>query len=1161
MVFKGFNEGSETRTNKCCLLSIIDKNKQVFKKVKCFVMKNLCSPIILGIGLFSEADENITPTVQFGKNQVEINVENEYYIFDRINPWIKFRNNVVLPGFNVLDIESSMETDVTIGDKTFYVNNSNYPILYSERICSVEELLSDSTEISPSFNKSIKSLPHYRKKLFEFNTLDMSKVKIGKNIANNYRVELLQVLRRYHYVFSRNDLDIGLYNGESRYKIKLQNPIKDTYRSHPLRKDDREFLKMEVKKLLDSGIIEKSDRTRFYTGFVIVTKKNGKKRLCADSRLVNKETICWHNHVLPDLAEILMDVANHEFYTTIDMNSAYWQIKLPKSERYLYTFECEGIIYQFKRSSFGTRGMTSYFSSIMSEVLTGVKRCKTYLDDIVLYADSESEMIQTISEVLERFSRFNLTISLEKSEFIFEKITLFGYDLDKTGYVPISSRLQKLTELKLPQTKKKLQRALGGMNYYRLSAKDFKQFARPFYDIVANYKYDPNLIPQWQKLLNTFKTPLKRCRPVYSDPVELVTDSSEKSGGVVIKQGRRLILVDGTNYKGLILTSKIAHKELFMVYYAMKRYESLLKLFPRIIIVTDNTVVFHTLEKLHKITIDKITATVRWCTFISQFPYSVRHSKGTQPEFWFADALSRNEGCTPFPVLFGRIKDEELLIKGTSININVLRLNDVMKNLDFSRINDMVKNWQYQSPIKKFRESDVVKETDKGELVYDKFGMLYVPDSKILCLLDMLHLHSSPRTTLNRLTDLNLTFRGKSRIVKDYFKSCKECARINPRKAVKSGTSIEWASNFGDCFGIDVVHINDGINKYLFIAAVDHFSGFIQIEQLPDLTQNSIVNKTITLFCRISVPKVVVCDNAAYFGTIFKDLMESLNVKLSFTTPYNSRGNSKCERSFRSVQNKVKMLRSIETISMSECVQIAVFLINHTRRSVGYTPYELLSLKEDSYPFNIPNFSKSKELKLDSKIRLWLQASEKHLEELNKERLSKNLGFKRLQIKIGDKVLIKNRNTKAKSSITPWYSSDLYLVLDYNRHTGRCELERIDKNSNRRKERVFVHERNCKIIVDRDTIVKGNVKEDEYIGDDVSEQSTDEEALGQSSESDEEKVSDDKSEKNEKTQNNNSSKNKESPDFENANNLDKKVPARRFYSGRLRQKKNVNYKE
>ena len=64
----------------------------------------------------------------------------------------------------------------------------------------------------------------------------------------------------------------------------------------------------------------------------------------------------------------------------------------------------------------GLKRAPSYFQNVMqSEVLHGIQYdiCEIYIDDIIIFADSEEELAENLRKVLERLSKHNISVSPE----------------------------------------------------------------------------------------------------------------------------------------------------------------------------------------------------------------------------------------------------------------------------------------------------------------------------------------------------------------------------------------------------------------------------------------------------------------------------------------------------------------------------------------------------------------------------------------------------------------------------------------------------------------------------------------------------------------------------------------------------------------------------
>ncbi len=82
--------------------------------------------------------------------------------------------------------------------------------------------------------------------------------------------------------------------------------------------------------------------------------------MCLDYRKVNLQLVT-DIHLLPNLEELVEHVAGSEFYATLDLKDAYYQVMLDESSRDLTTFS-EGInLYRFKRLPFGLSCSASIF--------------------------------------------------------------------------------------------------------------------------------------------------------------------------------------------------------------------------------------------------------------------------------------------------------------------------------------------------------------------------------------------------------------------------------------------------------------------------------------------------------------------------------------------------------------------------------------------------------------------------------------------------------------------------------------------------------------------------------------------------------------------------------------------------------------------------------
>ena len=72
---------------------------------------------------------------------------------------------------------------------------------------------------------------------------------------------------------------------------------------------------------------------------------------------------------LPRIDEMVEKVAEHEFFSTLDLRSAYHQIPIQEADKPYTAFEAAGGLYQFCRIPFGVTNGVACFQRIMDTLI------------------------------------------------------------------------------------------------------------------------------------------------------------------------------------------------------------------------------------------------------------------------------------------------------------------------------------------------------------------------------------------------------------------------------------------------------------------------------------------------------------------------------------------------------------------------------------------------------------------------------------------------------------------------------------------------------------------------------------------------------------------------------------------------------------------------
>lgn len=89
----------------------------------------------------------------------------------------------------------------------------------------------------------------------------------------------------------------------------------------------------------------------------------------------------------------------------MDLTSGYWQVPLDDDAKLKSAFVVPGGLYQLEVMPFGLCNAPSTFEKLMENILTGLqwKMLLIYLDNVIIFGSSVTEVIDRLKIVLQRF--------------------------------------------------------------------------------------------------------------------------------------------------------------------------------------------------------------------------------------------------------------------------------------------------------------------------------------------------------------------------------------------------------------------------------------------------------------------------------------------------------------------------------------------------------------------------------------------------------------------------------------------------------------------------------------------------------------------------------------------------------------------------------------
>ncbi|GBN62184.1 Transposon Tf2-9 polyprotein, partial [Araneus ventricosus] len=717
---------------------------------------------------------------------------------------------------------------------TIIENNSNQKIRIRKKTkigviqkFHEEDIVEPTDQIGQVNTISLEKVKQMRKEELNPNQFNLN------HLNGKVKEEILQLLINNYSVFSSTYSTLGSTD-KVVPEFKLYHDYALQTKPYPIPKIAKEYAQEEIKKLLDAGIIEPSSSN--YCFPVIFVKKKplpgeGNKqkfRMAIDYRLLNCITES-HKICLPKIMDIIQNIAGKNWYSVLDLKSAFFQIQLKDKDKEKLAFCCELGNFQPCRLPFGAKNSTSYFHTLMSKCLKDIQgsNIQFFLDDIILASDTIQEMKCLLQQVFERLEKFNLTLDPAKMQICENKITYLGFELNKSGYSPSEENVRKVTKFPIPKNVKEVQSYLGMLNYFRHLIFNFAELAQPIVNLTkknSEFIWDQKCQDAFNKFQDMMLTKPTLKNIKHNEKLYLITDASKVAVCGILMQKSNGKFVPIEFYSKQLNPAEMRYpsirRELYAIFLSVKHFSE--HLYGReFSILTDAK------PLSHHIHLDKQPDIVaRWLLYLQSFSYSIEHVPGFSNP---ADFLTRVQEETHvnnlkiFPIPNGmnydNIKSHQQKDEETKEIIDKINDDNNVTCKDYYMDNNsgllMIK---MKPRIKHLRNKHIENK-------------IVIPKSLVKTCLESAHGPHFGTTKTFNVVKKNYYWKNYFLDTKNFCENCHECIK---NKSKPTNTQFEMISKShlapGQFIAIDIVgklpRSYDG--KFFILTIIDHYSRFLE---------------------------------------------------------------------------------------------------------------------------------------------------------------------------------------------------------------------------------------------------------------------------------------------------------------------------------------------
>ena len=760
------------------------------------------------------------------------------------------------------------------------------------------------------------------------------------------------VLERHSAVFNE---ELGRI--PSKVGLRLKSDAKPVYRrARPVPFALQEAVDRELDRWEEQGIAEKVPPGHFSgwgTPLVPIPKKDG-VRLCADYRITVNPQLQPLKYPMRTPEELFASIRGKKF-CKLDCRNAYLQCELDEESREMTTVTTHRGAMRMNRLPYGISTCGAQFQAIMDQVLDGLPGVVCYLDDVLIGADSDRELMDRLDRVLERLKDNGVRLKKEKCQFGVREVVYLGWRLSEAGLRPVQEKTAAVTAAPDPRNVQELRSLIGSVSYYQRLLPNLSTVLAPLYALLktgVKWAWTAECAAAVRRVKDMLSTApvLMRYDPVL--PLRLVTDASATGVGAALMQVTPEGLERPVQYASRTLTPterKYAQveREAAAVSFGVRRFHQFLFGRPFTLVV-DNRTLSRILNPDRELPSLAAARMQRYALQLAAYQYKIELRR--TEDMRLADTMSRlsvpdeaeNRLSAEEEAAYGGggvmfIAEQGPCLTAQQIAVATRRDPVLARALAAVRSGWPAVVDPDLAPFKNRRE-ELTTEADC--LLWG--GRVVIPSNLRDTVKRELHEGHFGCTRMKQLARRFVWWPGLDAELEALARGCQACVskRAEPPQATRhpwEPTDGPWQRVHADFAG--------PLKGTWFLVMVDSFSKWAEMIPMKTTTSERTVAVMRTVFARLGLPLVLVTDNGPQFTSQeFAQFASSNGIRHVRVAPHHPSSNGMAERAVGSLKNSLKATLAADDSGGMELALARVLMAYRVtpHAATGRTPAEML---------------------------------------------------------------------------------------------------------------------------------------------------------------------------------------------------------------------------
>lgn len=877
------------------------------------------------------------------------------------------------------------------------------------------------------------------------------------------------LLSHWTSVFAAHEEDYGNTDAVLHHiPTGMAPPSRERYR--PVPPTMYQELRQLLSGMLSSEVISESS-SPWAAPIVLVKKKDGTWRFCVDYRRLNTVT---HKDAfpLPRIEESLTSLKGAAWYSTLDLASGYWQVKMNPQDKEKTAFTTPLGLFEFSRMPFGLCNAPATFQRLMQKCLGDKVHdfLLIYLDDVIIYSPDFDCHLQHLEQVFQRLAKYGLKLQPQKCKFLQKEVTYLGHVVSEAGVATDPEKIAAVRDWPQPETTTQVRSFLGFAGYYRRFIPAFSKVASPLHGLLVGTatlgkKSRPVLwTPACQAAFEHLKAALLSA-PIlaYADftkPFLLYTDASFDGLGAVLSQvqgGKERVIAyasrslapaerNDQNYSSFkleLLALKWAVTDKFRDYLWGAE----------VTVYTDNNPLVH-LDTAKLGAVEQ-----RWVAQLANYQFEVKYRPGHSNQN--ADLLSRlprTEGQVCSSQEMGEEeRRQEPVVEGGPDWRQIQQDDPHLKVLaervrQGKRPSGQAREDAHWEERRWWREWDrlAIREGVIGRRVWDVVEdtwrwQILVPSPSTQSLWEKYHTSlghlSAGRTEAALRRGFYWPRLGGD--VRRWIMECPQCVQRKPGPEVRAPLVPIITSYPLETVAIDYLALGRPGDTYPYLLVMtDLFSRYGWAVPTKDQTAETTVKALWTAVVQHwGFPEQLLSDRGAAFESeLVAQFCQLYGCRKIRTTPYRPQGNGACERFNQTVLSLLGSLGEDQQRRWPDHLPMLLQAYNNTaHNSTGLTPFFVMCGRHARLPVDVITGAEvlRPRMDLDGWVRhhhdqlrraySQVEARTQHQQRRDKQRYDKRA--KDIPLMDGERVLLRNFRRRDQGKLAPRWQSKPFVVL------------------------------------------------------------------------------------------------------------------------------------